>query len=211
MVERTDQLRNDIDRRRERISRNVDAVTNRVSPRRVVARGTYGIRRRVIDLKDDLMGNDTTEYPWQEKDRGARDTMEQARQRASESMSDIADMASEKVHEAQEAMADVPHMVRRQTRGNPIAAGLVAFGSGLLIASAFGPTSAERKAARAAQPVVGEAIEEAKEAGRDITEEMKDSSKRSVEEVRDEARDAGERLRSEASEAITTATDEVRR
>lgn len=209
MAERTDELREDIARRRGRISRDVDEIGNRVRPGRVLARSTYRVRRRVIDLRDDVMGNEQTEYPWQETDRGAGGTMTQTRERMSDRMSEMADTAAEKMHEAEETITEVPQMVRRQTRGNPLAAGLIAFGGGLLIASIFGPTEAERSAARRAQPLVQDAMDEVKETGEEMAAEMKDSAMRSADDIKDEARQAGERLRDEASDAARTTSEQA--
>lgn len=210
MVERTDELRRDIDRRRGRISRNVDEIGNRVRPGRVLARGTYRLRRRVIDLRDDVMGNEATAYPWQGTERSVGGSMTQTRERMSDRMSEMAETASEKMHEAEETISEMPQMLRRQTRGNPLAAGLIAFGGGLLIASIFSPTDAERSAARRVQPVVQDAVDEMKETGEGIAEDMKDSAKRSAEDIKDEARQAGERLRDEASDAARTTSEQAR-
>jgi hypothetical protein len=210
MDQRADELRQDIARRRRRISRNVDEVGNRVSPGRVMARGSYRVRQRAIDLRDEIMGNDEPDYPWQQRESDSGGTMSQTRQRASERVSDIADEASERMQEAAEAVGEIPETVRRQTQGNPLAAGLIAFGGGLLISSVFGPTSVERRAARSAQPLVEEAMDEAREVGREMAEEMKDSAQDSAEEVRDEARDAGERIREETSEAARITSEQAR-
>lgn len=175
-----------------------------------MARGAHRVRRSIVDLKDEVMGNDEAAYPWQEADKGIGETMTETRERVSDRVTDMAERATEKIHDAEEAVSEVPELVRRKTTGNPLAAGLIAFGGGLLIASVFGPTSAERKAARGAQPVVEEAMREAKDTGREMAEGMKESAQQAAEDVKDEARQAGERIREGATEAARAATEKAR-
>ena len=65
MADRTDELREDIERQRQSIGYTVDQIQNRVSPGRITARGRYRVRRWLIDTKDQVMGNDQSEYPWE--------------------------------------------------------------------------------------------------------------------------------------------------
>ena len=145
MADRTDELRQDIDQKREDIGYTVDQIQNRVSPGRITARGRHRIRRWWIDAKDRILGNDETEYPWERQMQAVSNRVGNVTDRASEMMSDVRD-----------GVAETPRIVRRQTQGNPVAAGFVAFGGGLLVGTLLPETQTERDAARRLeQPMAG--------------------------------------------------------
>lgn len=207
MAERTDELRADIEQRRQRIGSTVDQIENRVRPGRVAARGRYRIRRRVVDWRDRIMGNDEPNYPGD-----ARYGYPQAGYPAHEAAASASGLTGEgtgqggdvrqRLSEAGDRMEQAPEMVRRRTRGNPLAAGLVAMGAGLLVGSLFPGTGAERQAARRIQPAVGQAVSEAAEKGRDMAEEVKDSARQSTERVKREATEASAEAKEQAQESV---------
>ena len=57
------------------------------------------------------------------------------------------DGAQQVATRAAEEIRDAPDLIQQQTQGNPLAAGLIAFGTGLLLATLFPPTEAEQRAA----------------------------------------------------------------
>ncbi len=219
MVERTDELRDDIERRRREISGTVDELQNRVSPKRVMARGRYRVRRWVIDRKDRIMGNEQPYYPWQDQEsHGSGSKEESMKERVSESTSrtgdrvsevarEATDRASHAASEAKDAVTKAPQMVRQQTRGNPMAAGFIAFGGGLLLGSLLPETSTEHDIARRIEPTVSDAMSEAREAGRDVMEDVKGDAEDAMEQVKDKASEAGQHLRDDTKEAAERGRD----
>jgi len=202
MVERTDELRDDIERKRREISGTVDELQNRVSPRRVMARGRYRARRWVIDTRDRIMGNEDPYYPWQEQEsRGSGWRGESMKDRMSEIAAEVTDRASHVASEAKDAVTHAPQVVRQQARGNPMAAGLIAFGGGLLLGSALPETSTEHDIARSMEPAVSDAMSEAREVGRDVMEDVKKDAEDAMEQVKDKASEAGQHLRDDTKEA----------
>lgn len=202
MVERTDELRDDIERRRRGISGTVDELQNRVSPRRVMARGRYRARRWVIDTRDQIMGNDDPYYPWQEQEsQGSGSKEENMKDRVSGFAAEVTDRASHVASEAKDAVAHAPQMVRQQARGNPMAAGLIAFGGGLLLGSVLPETSTEHDMARRMEPGVSGAMSEAREVGREVMEDVKEGAADSMEHVKDKAAEAGQHLKDDTMEA----------
>jgi Protein of unknown function (DUF3618) len=192
MAERTDELRQDIDQKREDIGYTVDQIQNRVSPGRITARGRYRIRRRWIDVKDRILGNDETEYPW-----------EKPVQRVSNRVGEVTDRASEMMSDVRESVAETPRMVRRQTQGNPVAAGFIAFGGGLLVGTLLPETQAERDAARRLEPSMAGIAQEAGEIGKDVAEDVKTTAVEAIDELKDSAAVAAEGVKDEAKEAMT--------
>lgn len=111
-----------------------------------------------------------------------------------------------------------PDQARQQTRGNPLAAGLVAFGGGLLLASVLPASRAEQRLAGElvdqAEPVVDHAKQAAQQvagalrsSAEDAAAQVKETAAGGVQRVRDEATDAA----GDVGEAGRSASGEVRR
>jgi Protein of unknown function (DUF3618) len=196
MANRTDELREDIDQKREDIGYTVDQIQNRVSPGRITARGRYRVRRWWIDAKDRILGNDQSEYPWERQVQGVSNRVVDVTDRASEMMSDV-----------REGVAEAPRMVRRQTQGNPVAAGFIAFGGGLLVGTLLPETQTERDAAKRLEPSVAGIAQEAGEIGKDVAEDVKTNAVEAIDEVKDSASAAAEGVKDEAKEAMTRARE----
>jgi uncharacterized protein YoxC len=192
MADRTDQLREDIDQKREDIGYTVDQIQNRVSPGRITARGRYRFRRWWIDTKDRILGNDQSEYPWERRVQGI-----------SHRVGNVTDRASEMMSEVREGVAETPRMVRHQTQGNPVAAGFIAFGGGLLVGTLLPETRTERDAAKRLEPSVSGIAQEAGEIGKEMAEDVKTTAVEAIDQVKDSASTAAADLKDEAKEAMT--------
>lgn len=211
MAERTDYLRDDIDYRRDRIGNTVDQISNRVNPRHVAARSSYRMRMRLINMKDTIMGNDEHDYPWQRRsERGLHDESDYATmgdEGGRSRVSEASDRATERLSQAGHAVAASPEIARRRTRGNPLAAGLVAFGGGILLGSALPSSRAEREALHRAEPALDKARDELRDTGRELANDMKESAQESMEQVKGEAVDSRERVQNEATDAARRAKE----
>ncbi|HEU4915919.1 MAG TPA: DUF3618 domain-containing protein [Acidimicrobiia bacterium] len=196
MANRTDELREDIDQKRQDIGHTVDQLQNRVSPSRITARGRYRVRRWWIDTKDQVMGNDRAEYPWEA---GMRRIAEQA--------GNVTDKASEIATEVKEGVSETPAVVRRQTQGSPVAAGVIAFGGGLLVGTLLPESTSEGKIAQRLESGVAGLAEEATEIGQQMAEDVKDSAREKIEELKDTASTAAEGVKEEAKQAVTRVRD----
>ncbi|MGF1667309.1 MAG: DUF3618 domain-containing protein [Acidimicrobiia bacterium] len=181
MVDRTDELREDIEERRDRIGHTVDQIENRVSPSRVAARTTHNMSRRMSGWKDRIMGDDQTGADTNAKNGGA-------------------------LSEAGRKVAEAPDTIRRSTTGNPVAAGLVAFGGGMLVGSLFPGTDAERRAVKQVEPVLREGMPEAKEMGRQAVDDVKDAVRESADEMKEMAAESGQRLRQDVQDTRDDST-----
>lgn len=218
MAARTDELREDIDRRRDDISRTVNQMQNRVSPARVMARNRYRVRRWFVDTKDQLMGNDEPNYSWHQSEneygelqRSQRtgenmtdriaETASHAGARASEIATEVGDRVTEAASDAKAALSDAPQQLRQQTRGNPLAAGIVAFGGGLLLGGILPKTRVEHDLAQRIEPTMSNAMSAAKETGLEVAEDLKEDARESVEAVKEVGAEAGEHLKDGIGEA----------
>ena len=76
------------------------------------------------------------------------------------------DTVSERASEARDAVRDAPGRLKRRAQGNPLAAGVIAFGLGMLVSSLIPSSEKEREAVSQLQePVKEKAAEVAKDIG----------------------------------------------
>ncbi|HZQ58829.1 MAG TPA: DUF3618 domain-containing protein [Acidimicrobiales bacterium] len=189
MGTRAEALRSEIARTRGDLSETLDAMGDRVSPRRMVERRTGRMRGRFATVREAVMGS-----PYQP---GVTDRVGGAVRDATSSIgSTVGDAGGTLVEQAQQA----PEMARRQVRGNPLAAGLIAFGGGLLLATVLPETDRERQAASAVSGSVRPIVEHAKHAAHEVASAVQDHAQQAAAEVKDHARDAAQQVQAEATE-----------
>jgi gas vesicle protein len=209
------ELRGDIEQRRRDLTSDLDAIGDRVSPGRVLERRTEGLKTRFRTTKESIMGQadsitDTSV--------DLRDRIGDAAGSARSSVGDAASKAADGVHHAAERVGDAPGAVRSQTQGNPLAAGLVAFGLGLLVSTVLPETRRERRLVREVQPRIEDAARTAAGTGRAMADDLRpaaeqsathlqESAKASVERVADEARDAAGTVASDTKTAAANVKD----
>lgn len=166
----TEDLRRDIETRRDDISRDLTVIGDRVSPGRMADRGRERARRRVSTVRERMMGS-----------------VDDART----SITDTASAAGG----APSAGADA---IQEKVKGSPLAMGFVAFGLGFVAGAVLPASSKERDlvheiepqlehAAQAAGGVAREAVEHVTPAAQEEAASLKDEAQQSAETVRDSA------------------------
>ena len=189
MGEESEQLRRDIDQTRQELGTDVDALAEKVSPKRVVGRGVERTKDALGGAKEKIMGtaSDVTSSTG-----GVSSAASSAQNGVQNAASTVTDTA-----------ATAAQTARRQARGNPLAAGVVAFGLGWLVSSLLPASQKEREFAHTvkdqAQPTV-QAV--GQEAGQALSE-MKDN-------LQEPAQQATRSVKETASDAAGTVTDEAR-
>jgi len=182
-----DEIRRQIQATRAELSGDVDALSDKVNPASIAKRQGQKLKGAAASVKESVFGSAT----------------------------DVKDSASDALSAAGSAVSDAPSKVVDQTRGNPLAAGLVAFGAGMLISSLFPASRVETKAAAAvkeqAQPLVSEATDAAKEIGSNLQEpaqealeSVKSTATEAAETVKDEGKSAAGDVKSSAQDAKDT-------
>src|ERR1700712_1715250 len=105
-----------------------------------------------------------------------------------------------------DAVTNAPTAVARKAQGSPIAAGLIAFGAGLLVSSLLPASKVEQQAAEkvkdTAQPMVDDLTDTAKE----VAGNLQEPAQQAIEEVKSTATDAAAAVKDEA----TSAADDVK-
>ncbi|MDO9379678.1 MAG: DUF3618 domain-containing protein [Nocardioidaceae bacterium] len=172
-------MRAEIDARRDDLTRDVDALNDKVNPSRVVSRNVDAVKGRASRLKESVMGGSDggSDGP------GVGD-------RASDAVSGVGD----------------------RTRGNPLAAGLVAFGAGMLLSSLLPASETET---RATQKLVDAAhehgvVDEVKQVGQDTAQGLQEHAKSAAQDVAGSAQDSARHVADEARSGAQSATDQAR-
>jgi len=185
MGQTADDLRSDIEQRRENMSGTVDAIEDRVVPRRIIDRRKKAARGWLGSTRERVMGS-----------------TRQIGGRVSET---TGSMTSGAQHMAEE-ITDAPAQVMEQTRGAPLVAGGVAFGIGALLALVLPESEPEHRMAEKMAPQLAAATDAAKQAGTQTLETAKSSAQEAVGELKDVAKDHAQDVAGQAK----TAAEEVK-
>ena len=194
-----DVIRRQIEDTRRELSYDVDALNEKVNPARVVDRRVAAAKGRVTSLKEKVMGS-------------AQDTTSQAHGMASNAAGSVQGAASSAADSVQSAAStamgavqQAPDTIVRQAQGNPLAAGLIAFGVGWLVSSLLPASSKERELAQQAEDAFKEhkdaILEPAKQAAQEIGDQLKPAAQQAVDSVKSTAQDAASTVAEEGKSA----------
>jgi ElaB/YqjD/DUF883 family membrane-anchored ribosome-binding protein/gas vesicle protein len=194
-----DVIRRQIEDTRRELSYDVDALNEKVNPARVVDRRVSAAKGRMSNLKEKVMGS-------------AHDTTSQAHGLASNAAGSVqgaassaADSVSSAASTAVGAVQQAPDTVIRQAQGNPLAAGLIAFGVGWLVSSLLPASEKEKQLAQQAESAVKEhkdtLLEPAKQAAQEIGDQLKPAAQQAVDSVKSTAQDAATTVTEEGRSA----------
>ena len=174
MGQSTEELTRDIEQTRQNLSQDVDELTDKVSPGRIAQRRKEAATSKLRSLRDNVMGS-------------AQDSA----QSVSSVGQNVGDTASGAVQTIEE-----------KAQGNPLAAGLVAFGAGMVLGSLIPASRTEAKATQKAMDVAREqgqpVIDQAKAAGQDMAEQLKQSAGDAAQEVKSTAQESAQHVTDEA-------------
>jgi len=184
-----EQLERDIAKTRERLGRDVDVLAEKVSPTAAAKRRVEKVREGATSIRERVMGTVT------DKTSTAGETMHNAK----ESVTDAAHTARESVTDAAQTAKTT---VRRQTSGNPLAAGAVAFGVGWLLSSLIPTTRAEEQ-------LGGTIKEKATDQAGAIKQGLKSAASSVADDLREPAKEALEQVKQTATESMQSVKDET--
>ncbi|MET0965929.1 MAG: DUF3618 domain-containing protein [Nakamurella sp.] len=176
-----EQIRREIERTRLELSGNVNALGDKVNPGSIARRQAGRVRGAATSVKDAVLG----------------------------SASDAAGTGQEIATTMGDAVANAPSGVARKAQGSPVAAGLIAFGAGLLLSSLLPASRPEQQAARAikdtAQPLVDDLTSTAKE----VAGNLQEPAQQALQEVKSTATDAVDTVKSDATSAAADVKDQA--
>ena len=121
-----DQIRREIDQTQRELSADVDALTEKVSPPRIMERRVRRTRVAMTNVKDRIMGSTSDAYQSAGSTasgmgQAVSDRASSARDTASGMASSARDTASDVASSAVDTVRSAPDTVRRQATGNPLA------------------------------------------------------------------------------------------
>ena len=170
-------IRRDIDSTRAELSSTIDQIEDRVSPSRMASRSGQRMRSRWQRTREAVMGS-----------------AQEGRQR----MSQTTEAGGQRLDQAEEA-------VERNVRGNPLAAGLIAFGAGALAASLLPSSRSEQRLAHSvreqAEPVVPKLRGELQSTGREVGQQLSEEARQAAQETAESAKWAAQSTADNAKEA----------
>jgi len=182
MAQEPDRIRSDIESTRNTLTRNVDLLAEKTSPAKAA-------RRQWGTLKEKVMGS----------------APKQATQDATASVKDAAGTVKDAAGTVTDTVKDTPQKVAGATQGNPLAAGVIAFGIGLLAASVIPASDLEKRAGRQVKDNASDLVEPLKEPAREVVDEVKGSVQDAAQEVKGTAADAAQTTKEEARQSAKNA------
>jgi hypothetical protein len=192
-----------MERAKEGLAEKVDDVKEKVSPKRLAQKGADSVRRGV---RSAVGSDDDGDAGGQVTQSAARRTPQVAgaargRSQATGAARGQTAALARRARGAAASVADAPDSMRQQTRGNPLAAGLLAFAAGFGAAALLPPTRRERELVEKARGGVVEPLaDQAREVGRNVAGELQSTARQSLEQLKETATDA----------ALTAASDRIR-
>lgn len=178
MSENPDVIRADIEATRARLGTNVDAVADKVTPSHIVQRQTDKVKDAVFGVKDKVMG-----------------VADHASGNLSHAGSSLSDAGA--------AIGEAPSQLKNKAQGNPLAAGIIAFGAGLLISSLIPASEKEREAADALKSAAEPLTTELTDAAKEVAGGLKEPAQEAFENVKSTATEATEHVKAEGQDAAS--------
>lgn len=181
-----DAIERDIESTREDLSRNLDALADRVSPGKVVGRQVDSVKGRFSGAKDAVMGK----------------------------ASNVSDASGSAVGSVGDTAGNAAGAVSDRAQGNPLAAGLIAFGAGWLVSSLLPASQAETRLAAQAVDTAKEhgqpLVDHARSVGQEVGDDLKEKATQAATDVKDSAVESAQHVKDEGRSAADAVQDDVR-
>ncbi|MBO1756496.1 DUF3618 domain-containing protein [Allobranchiibius sp. CTAmp26] len=182
-----DQLAANTRQTQDALAGDVSRLTDRVNPQRFVGTRREKVSQGLGAIKDRVMGVGTS-----------------AAQAAKEGAAWAAGSAQDATSNA---AGSAPDVVRGQAQGNPVAAGLIAFGAGWLLSSLLPASEAEQKAAARVEEQAGGVTESVKQSAQEVAGNLKEPAKEAARSVQGTAQEAANRTTEHAKRATADVRD----
>jgi uncharacterized protein YjbJ (UPF0337 family) len=196
-----EQLERDIQRTRQQLGQDVDALAEKVSPAQAARRGVGRAKSALVSVKETVMGS-------------ASDMASTSRERTANLGHEVTDTAGQVRESAGQAAQTAGREVRRRTEGNPLAAGVIAFGMGWLVSSLVPATPVEERIGEAVRDVgqdkLGPVKDEVTAAAREVAGQLKEPAQQAAESVKETAAKAAATVKDESSGQAQNLTGRAR-
>ena len=195
-------LRAEIARTRAELSDNVDTLTETANPTSIAHRQANKVKGAARGVREHLMG--TPDDPTDTGVFGARAAA--VKDRATGTLGSVQDGGSG----ALDAVTDAPRQVHRKTRGNPLAAGLIAFGIGYLISGAIPASEKEQQFASRLQDKAAPLTDKVRDAASDVADRLREPAQEAVASIKDTATEGVANVKDEGATARDDVQGQVR-
>lgn len=169
-----EEIRRQIEATRAELSQDVNALGEKVSPTEIAKRQKEKLWGTISSVKETVMG----------------------------SADSATSSAGQALSSAGDAAAQVPGTVVDKTRGNPMAAGVIAFGVGLLVSSLIPASKPETRAAAAIKEQAQPLVEEVTSAAKEIAGNLQEPAQEAAQSVKYTAQDAVATVKDEGGSAV---------
>jgi uncharacterized protein YjbJ (UPF0337 family) len=176
MSDDPDRIRREIEQTRGELSDNVNALGDKVNPGSIARRQVGKVRGAAASVKEAVLGSDLDP-----DDTGVAGTVG-------------------------DAVTQAPGAVARRAQGSPIAAGLIAFGAGLLLSSLLPASRVEQQAAEKVKDTTQPMIDDLTDTAKGVAENLKEPAQQAMDRVKSTAADAATTVKTQA----TSAADDVK-
>jgi gas vesicle protein len=216
MAQDPEQLERDIEETRRNLGQNVDALADKVSPTRAVERRVEGAKSWVSNTKDKIMGSGSDERPYGTGAYGDDYATSggSLSDRASGAASTVGDRVSGAASSVSGTVSEAPQMLRQRTEGNPLAAGVIAFGVGWLASTLIPSSRVEQRAAtqvkEKAEPLMDQAKEQVQQMASDVKDELQPKAQEAAQSLKDSASSAATSVQDQAKESGQKAADDAK-
>jgi len=175
MGQTTEELNTEIAGTRQELASDLDALQDRVSPSAIMDRRKAAARGRLQGIRSRVMGSGGL---------GSSD-------------------GPGAVDRVRGAAGDAAGSAQERIEGSPLAAGVIAFGAGMVIAAMLPASGAEKQASQRlvdlGQDHGGPVMDAAKSAGQDMASELKDSAGEAAQKVTETAKSSAATVKEEGS------------
>jgi hypothetical protein len=184
-----EEIRADIESTRRELGQDVDALADKVTPSKIMDRQKNKVRGAFTSVREHVMG---------------------AADDAGSSIAHAGEATASGIEHAGQSVAHAGQSVARKAKGNPLAAGLVAFGAGLLVASLIPASDKERELAAKVEEKAQPLVDQAKDVAREVGENLKEPALEAVDSVKTAAQDAAQSVADEAKASGQAVADQTR-
>ena len=203
MAQEPDQLRQEIEATRAKMTRDVDLLAEKTSPTKVA-------QRRWTSVKEKVMGStDHARHAASDTTSSAVGTVQDKASQLGDKASHLGDVAGGKAHDAADAVRNAPQAVAAQTQGNPLAAGIIAFGVGMLAATLIPVTDVEKRAGQQLKDNSGDLTDKVKDVAAEMKDDLSGTVQHAVGEVKATATDAAQTTKDQAQTSAQDVKDQT--
>jgi hypothetical protein len=199
-----DEIRRNIDATRRELSSDVQALADKVSPSQIVQRRTEAAKSKFTGIRDKVMGSasDMASH--------ASSAGSSASSSVSSSMSGAASSVSGAASSLSDTVSSAPSMVQARAQGNPLAAGVIAFGVGWLVSSLLPASQKEQQLVRQAKDQATPLVDHLSSAGAEMKQNLAGTAQEAVGSLKQAATEAASTVADEGRSAAADVTEQAK-